>query len=90
MNAALLVLLLSTQTCDFVTTNVALSQGYVEANPVLKGSRTRINTIKASVDILAVTTWYRNRKKPSAKVIPIAMSIAGGAACAWNLKELAK
>lgn len=91
MNTALLILLLSTQTCDTVTTNVALSRpGFSEGNPLLGKSRTKINTIKVSVNVIATVGWWKNRHKPGAKVIPIALSAAGGAACAWNLKQLAR
>jgi len=92
MNTALLLLWLSTQTCDFATTNVALSQSgnFAEANPLLKGSRTRLNSVKVSVNVLAFVAWHKNKEKKAARILPIAMSASAGVACAWNLKQLAR
>lgn len=90
LDTALLLASIVAQTCDLTSTNVALSRGFSEGNPVLAGSRLKLNTLKVSFNVGAFVLWHKNRHKKASRAIPIALTASGSVACGLNIKTLRK
>jgi hypothetical protein len=86
MHNLMLAAWLACQSMDATTTTIALHNGLVEGNPVMRRGPLYI---RAGVNLSTILA-YRHVNKSNQKVIGWSMAASGCLAGGWNLTQLAK